>query len=191
VNLLRNLRKLGFHFSAAESEGVMHLWRYAGYLVGIAPELLRTTETEGANLCNLVLDLSGAPDQHSVELTRVLMQDAMPAPMEASLSWLMRVTGLISSEGLHKRLGRFCFGLSHGLLGDELASELKYPPTRWRYTAPLLLRLLIRPLEACRRLLPGGTRLASKVGFYQIRRLMQNQAFARPVSFPGREAPNA
>jgi hypothetical protein len=184
VGLLRQLRKLGFQFTAAETQGVMHLWRYSGYLFGIAPELLSTTETEGVNLFDLLLDLGGTSDVQSRKLTQVLMEAALPELIGAGFPWLFRVGSLVSKDTVNKQLTRFCYGLSHSLLGNALASELEYPRTLWRFAAPLLLRPMVTALELCRRLVPGGTRLVSRLGFHQIKRMMENVGGAEPKNSP-------
>jgi hypothetical protein len=207
VNLVRHLRQVGFHFSAAESEAIMHLWRYSGYLLGIEPELLCATETEGRHLAELIFELTGAPDEDSRTLIRALMEVAMPAMMEEALPWLVaaceaegearrrgwlghlghsvaRLMGLTSRSGR----ARFCYGLSHGLLRGR-AAELQYPRTTWRYTAPWLLRTFVAPLETCRRFIPGATRLAHRLGASRLERAMGNgttDTFASPSSAPPR-----
>jgi hypothetical protein len=207
VSLLQYLRQVGFHFTARESEGVMHLWRYSGYLLGIAPELLCSTETEGRRLLALLLDLAGTPDPDSVELTQSLMKRAVPVLMAAALSRLVpfgkarhkhklpRALGharhglsrlLLGLAGGLDQLTDFSYGLSHGLLGSRTASELQYPWTVWRYTAPVLLRSIITPLEMCRRFIPGATDFAFGFGFNQLRGLMESELFAR---MPASQAP--
>jgi hypothetical protein len=207
ISSLQHLRRLGFHFSPLESESVMHLWRYAGHLLGIVPELLPATETEGAVLKELLLDVAGGPDADSPKLTDALMSTAMPWLIVAALPWLVPVGddpaagrahgrlarlghGLARFLGLHGRpeatrrqLAHFCYGLSHGILGNRVAQDLHYPPTRWRYAAPALLRSFVIPLEACRRLLPGGTRVASWLGHRQMQRLLRAPLFAVAPTF--------
>jgi hypothetical protein len=65
------------------------------------------------------------------------------------------------------------------MLGRQVAEELQYPDTIWRHTAPLLLRLMIFPMELCRRLVPWGTSLACWYGQKQIERLLRSELFAR------------
>jgi hypothetical protein len=205
VNLLTQLRRVGFHFSPAESEGVMHLWRYAGHLLGIVPELIAATEAEGRKLRELILDVTGGPDEDSLRLTESLMKTAMPIMMAALIPWLMPGTeghgkspgwlarmggGLAERLGLKlrpqtykKQLAHICYGLSHNILGNEIASELRYPATHWRYSAPAVLRMIITPLEWLRRLVPGATGLAFRAGQRQIERLKRSELFARRPSF--------
>jgi hypothetical protein len=191
---LGHLRRVGFHFSAAESEGVMHLWRYCGRLIGLAPELLCATEAEGQHLLRLLLGVYDAPDAGSVRLTRALMERAMPMLLAAILPWVIpagdlpgkgRSRGWLGRVGLgvapatfRRQMSRFCYGLSHGLLGGPVVAGLEYPGTAWRHTAPLLLRALVTPAEVCRRLLPWGTALAARLGQKQMERLMLIQVFA-------------
>jgi hypothetical protein len=183
VTVLRHLRKLGFHFSAAESEAVMHLWRYSGHLLGVAPELLCATETEGDKFLDLLLALGGPPDQDSHALLTALIEQAMP-------TLLGTVLGSANppdpddprQQRWRARLVRFCYGLSHGLLGKR-ASDLNYPRTTWRYTAPLLLRSLITPLEALRRLIPGATGFVARWGQHTIKKLMKQGPVPRRPDF--------
>ncbi|HLN26493.1 MAG TPA: oxygenase MpaB family protein [Gemmataceae bacterium] len=200
--LLHHLRQIGFHFSAAESEGVMHLWRYSSHLLGVEPDLLCASESEGRELLDLILDMNSHADGHSRDLTSTLMEYAMPKMVSTVLPWLagaspeearmwpwparfgnalaqvLGVTG--RGHGAREKLAVFCYGLSHGLLGDR-ARGLPNPQTVWRYRAPRLLRSLITPLEVCRRLVPGGTGLASSIGARQFQRIMPTDS-AGPAS---------
>lgn len=203
ASLLQHLRRLGFHFSPRESDAVMHLWRYSGHLLGVVPELQCSTEDEGCTLLNLLLDVTGRPDTDSHVLTEALMKTAMPIHMAAIVPWLLPTAGdpgelksrkgffhfcrlasrqlglRVPPEVVREQLTRFCYGLSHGILGDQAAADLNYPGTSWRSAAPLLLRSFIAPLEMCRRLIPGGTSLAYWFGHRQIQRLMKTKLFAR------------
>src|SRR5262249_54951535 len=148
-------------------------------------------ETEGVRLIELILDLRGAPDKHSLELTEALLARAMPAMMGTALPWLdpldpagggqrgwlghfgHRVATLVGLTDLEGR-ARFCYGLSHGLLGPHVEG-LGYPPTAWRHVAPRLLRILITPREVWRRLCPGATRRAIERGSRQIQQIMKSK----------------
>ncbi len=204
VSQLRHLRRVGFHFTAAESEGVMHLWRYAGHLLGIVPDLNCATEREGRGLQQLLFDAYDGPDDDSIRLTESLMKIAAPALLASGLPGLLpgdahgKPRGLlgrlsrglaqflacrVQSEAFKGHLSRFCYGLSHGILGREFAASLRYPTTAWRYTAPALLRSVVAPLEACRRLIPGGTLWAARIGHRHLRHMMQTRAFAPRPTF--------
>jgi hypothetical protein len=147
VGLLDGLRRVGFHFSRAESESVMHLWRYSGYLLGIAPELLCATEDDGRRLMALIRTAQEPPDEDAQCLLKALMETAIPR--------LLSSGGPGGGKGA-ARVARFCYGLSHSLLGRQLAEGLGYPKTLWRHTARLLTRLVVTPAEVFRRLVPGA-----------------------------------
>jgi ER-bound oxygenase mpaB/B'/Rubber oxygenase, catalytic domain len=196
VTLLQHLRHLGCHFTRAESDGVMHLWRYVAYLLGISGELICTHEAAARRHKQLLLDVAGGPDADSLRLTKVLMDVGMPTLLAMFLERLFpgrqhaaqgkwskllgRIgRGLAAGSGLWPRpktglrdLVRLCYGLSHEILGDRLAAELKYPTTFWRRTAPFLVRSLVVPWECCRRTIPGAGRLAHRLGMHQFHRQM-------------------
>jgi ER-bound oxygenase mpaB/B'/Rubber oxygenase, catalytic domain len=50
AGVLDGLSRLGYRFSQVEREALVHLWRYAGYLLGVDPELLIADEFEGNRL---------------------------------------------------------------------------------------------------------------------------------------------
>jgi len=190
VTLIQNLRAIGFHFSAAESQGLMHLWRYAGHLMGVHPELTAATETQGHRLKQLLLDVAGGADEHSHQLTATLMEKAMPALMVGLMPWpgwpprLLR--GWLQRPRLvascHRHLGQFCYGLSRDILGMKVADDLHYPATFWRHVAPRLLRWAVTPLELTRLLLPGGTDLAAWLGHRHLQHLIKMDLVAKPLS---------
>lgn len=150
VAVLDGLRRLGFHFTYREVEGLILLWRYSGYLIGIDPELLCGTEAEVRRLGELIHQAEGLPDQDSQELVWALMATAKDYGERLQLkkvAWLLPL----------------CYGLSHWLIGGRRAAELSYPKTFWRLAFPLL-HPVISGVEFLRRLIPGGNKLAVAAG---------------------------
>jgi hypothetical protein len=47
VGVLDGLTRLGYRFKPVEREAMVHLWRYAGYLLGVEPDLQVADEIEG------------------------------------------------------------------------------------------------------------------------------------------------
>jgi len=124
VGVLDGLSRLGYRFERVEREALVHLWRYAGYLLGVNPELLIADEFEGNRLLNLIFDLEPVPDNDSRALVDALMQTSFDY-----------VRGF--------RVGRYCnvnlcYGMSHALIGSEHANALGYPNTRWRWLVPVI-----------------------------------------------------
>jgi extracellular factor (EF) 3-hydroxypalmitic acid methyl ester biosynthesis protein len=175
VALVDNLRRVGFHVSTEEGEAVMQVWRYSGYLLGIAPELLCATEPEGRRLLELIRSTQGPPDTDARALTDALMKRAIPG---------LVLRGRRGTEHRAPELALRCFGLSQALLGQPVAEALQYPKTAWRYLACPLTRALIVPIEICRRLLPGGHALAVRYGTWRVRRRLRANPDAAHASFP-------
>jgi len=65
VGVLDGLSRLGHRFERVEREALVHLWRYAGYLLGIQPELLIAEEFEGTRLLDLMFAFEPEPDDDS------------------------------------------------------------------------------------------------------------------------------
>lgn len=122
VGVLDGLSRLGYRFNRMEREAVVHLWRYAGYLLGIDSELLIADEFEGNRLLDLMFAFEPEPDNDSRALVDALMQTSFDY-----------VRGF--------RVGRYCsvnlcYGMSRALIGDEHAKALGYPETSWRWLVP-------------------------------------------------------
>lgn len=124
VGVLDGLTRLGYRFEPAERDALMHLWRYAGYLLGIKPELLIANELEGQQLLELMFAFEPEPDDDSRALVNALMQTSFDYVRNFKL-------GRICSVNL-------CYGISRALLGKEHASALGYPKTLWRWLVPMV-----------------------------------------------------
>lgn len=122
VGVLEGLTRLGYRFDAREREAVVHLWRYAGYLVGVEPELLVASEGEGRKLLDLISACEPMPDDDSRALTHALMQTA----------WEY----LRGFRAARHSTVNLCYGISRTLIGDDRAEKLGYPQTAWRWLIP-------------------------------------------------------
>jgi mpaB/rubber oxygenase-like protein len=122
VGVLDGLSRLGYRFDRIEREALVHLWRYAGYLLGIDSELLIADEFEGNRLLNLMFGFEPQPDDDSRALVNALMQTSFDY-----------VRGFKAGRCCSVNL---CYGMSHALIGDEHAKALGYPKTSWRWLVP-------------------------------------------------------
>jgi hypothetical protein len=114
---LDGIRKLGIEADRDESESFMHLWRYAGHLMGVDTEILPTSEFDAVNLMELIRATEGAPDEDSRALTRALLDSGITnvkSPKERRLGMLQR------------EMGR---GFCRAFLGQEMADALGVPKT--------------------------------------------------------------
>src|SRR5262249_11935806 len=130
----------------SEREALMQLWRYSGYLSGVAPELLCATESEARRMLEMVLELEGPPDDDSRALINALML-------------VGHATGFKEAEWLTQ----LCYGISYALIGEERARALGYPRT-WRRRIVAALRPVFSGVDFVRSLVPGGRRLVDALG---------------------------
>ncbi|WP_067539773.1 oxygenase MpaB family protein [Nocardia crassostreae] len=159
---------VGLQFSRREKAAVYHLWRYVGHLIGLDPEILPADETDTWRLLWLQADYEFQPDADSRTLSEALV-GALPT-----------LYGL-DHGGLPARLAGRAFTLysvsySRILLGHTNADFLGMPYSRVSTAAVLATAALNGALEVPRRLIPGATRLAERLGRRTTERMM-----ARPV----------
>ena len=122
VGVLDGLSRLGYRFEQVEREALVHLWRYAGYLLGVDSELLIADEFEGNRLLDLMFSFEPVPDDDSRALVDALMQTSYDY-----------VRGFKAGRCCSVNL---CYGMSQALIGDEHAAALGYPKTNWRWLVP-------------------------------------------------------
>lgn len=135
------IRILGVHPSPREVEDVLHLWRYAGWLMGVHPELAWSTEREGRRFMELVRETQGPPDDDSRGLAHALLfsgaqtREGDPASRKPPPRWI-------------------AFAICRTLLGDEMADALAVPKTPATLAMPVVRRL-VRAWETVRTRVPA------------------------------------
>lgn len=77
VVMLGGLRKLGVQATSREARGVMMLWSYACWLMGVDTRWLRFSEREGAILLHCTLMTQSQPDWTSQALGQALSQEPL------------------------------------------------------------------------------------------------------------------
>ena len=157
VGVLDALRRIGYLFKSTEREALIHLWRYAGYLLGVEGELLVAGEWEAHRLLDLIFTFEPKPDDDSRGLVQALMQTS-----------LAYVRGFKTGRACSANL---CHGISRALIGDERADALGYPRTFWRWLVPA-----VRPatwlIETARCFSPSVQALARVAGPKAFRHLL-------------------
>jgi NADH dehydrogenase len=127
VGVLDGLTRLGYRFERVEREALVHLWRYAGYLLGVEHELLVADEFEGHRLLDLMFAFEPQPDDDSRALVDALMQTS--------------ITYVRNFKAGRRCSVNLCYGISRALIGDGQADALGFPKTNWKFVVPA-----IRPL---------------------------------------------
>ncbi|WP_394823090.1 oxygenase MpaB family protein [Pendulispora albinea] len=155
---LLSLRVLGILHSRREREAIMHFWRYVGYVMGVDEKLLPRNYREGKRYLRLLGASQPDPDEDSRALASALVYFPLAygtTPFER------RATAILCAlRG----------GLSRSIMGDVAADALGLPDDRWKY-AVFAISPAISTMEIARRLVPGGRRVAVRVG----RRILRSQ----------------
>lgn len=149
VAFIGGLTAQGFLLSRREREALMHLWRYVGVLLGVRPDLIPRSFDEGLEVAWIFNATELGPDADGRRLARALIE-----------AW----EGGASFRGTLGRVeGRFLCGLTRFILGARAADALALPDDAWKY-APLLAAPARGSLEVLRLLIPGGRRVAVRLG---------------------------
>ena len=170
VVYLTGLRAMGMRFSRDESEGLVHMWRYIGYLLGVDEALLPANELEGRRMAYAVMNSQPGADEDSRKLAAALRM----APATAART------------PLQKRFAPYDIayrtGLSRAILGDRIADELGLPADGWKYAIAVTTPLTFA-LETVRMHTPGLTALAVRLGERALDKLEARVSAQAEVTF--------
>lgn len=72
---IQGLQKLGIKISSEEEEGLYHLWKYIGYLLGIPPDYLPNNRIEAVEQFYYWTSLQSEGDEDSTLLAQALLQE--------------------------------------------------------------------------------------------------------------------
>jgi len=111
---LQSARKLGVPLTEEESDGFMHIWRYATWLLGVPEELLFSSEAEALHLREVAKACELPPGPMAVEVAHGYIN---------TVPELLGITG----PSKQKRLLSALFRTSRALMGHELANALEFP----------------------------------------------------------------
>lgn len=146
--LLQGLESLGVPLREAEGDAVIHLWRYAGHLMGVDTELLPTTRRDATRLMDLIDESQAPPDEDSRKLTRALFEvpylEIEMAPKAERAA----------AERIAYRSRELLRVAARELLGKPLADQLGIETSPWRGALPMLRRL-VRTSALLARNVPG------------------------------------
>jgi len=160
----------GYLITARERQGLMHLWRYVGHLLGVRDALLPKTFREGIEVGRIINGTEAGPDDDSRALAGALMQ----------------ATRELHAEGLGPFLGnlrsRQELGLSRLILGRRASLALGLPDDAFRF-APLLFMPATITTEVLQRVIPGGRQLAIHLGSHITRTAIERSLGGKPPPF--------
>jgi hypothetical protein len=153
--VLDTLRKLGFEPEPEEVHLFMQLWRYSGYLIGVHPEVLPTSEREARRLMEILACTMSEPDDDSRRLTRALFDAREDDHIEAARG--RRLAG----ERQAKLVVKMGQGMIRGVLGQALADQLAVPDHRYKHLFPVV-HAMVHGLEGALQALPAAIRARAR-----------------------------
>ena len=114
ARLLKHMKTLGAVYNDEKRASVMAVWRYSGYLMGIPETILFRDEDEALRLYDIGLMCEPDSPIESVVMAHSLINSA-------SL-----IAGMTDPEA-RRKLARYVYKISRGLIGQDVAKELMYP----------------------------------------------------------------
>ena len=114
---IKHSESLGARYSAEERASFHAVWRYTGYLMGI-PESILFTDEEHALRLHRVGTICEPLSQDAIIMTNALINSA---PL---------VAGIDDPEERKKLVHNVIYPVSRGLVGNELADQLRFPSNR-------------------------------------------------------------
>ncbi len=124
---LHSLHKLGNTFSAEEENGLFHLWKYVGYLLGIPENLLPNNRKQATEYFYLWTSVQPSADQDSVLLAHSLLNESLENP-------------IMKHAFQRKNLRYLHICCTWFLLDDEVCRRLKIPEVSYRKVFPEIKR---------------------------------------------------
>lgn len=115
--LLKRAEMLGVTLSEKERRSFMLVWRYAGHLMGVPPDLQVGSKEDAIRLQAIGALCEPAPTLESIILANGLINSA---PIVAG----------ITDPKARRQLARKIYRISRAMIGDRLADQLNYPPMR-------------------------------------------------------------
>lgn len=126
---------LGANFTEEERKGVMDVWRYSGYLMGIPESILYSSAKEAEQVYEVAYLCEPPPSEESRHLANTLIQ-SIPSVAQ------------ITDEAEKKKIVNLAYRLSRALIGNKLANGFGYPKQRpWHVGTLALFRARQRLLR--------------------------------------------
>ncbi|GEJ45318.1 hypothetical protein CRS_19260 [Chryseobacterium sp. ON_d1] len=120
---LHSLKKLGNCFSAEEEQGIFHLWKYVGYLLGIPEQLLPNNKKQATEYFYLWTSVQPSSDKDSVLLAHSLLDESLENP-------------ILKFEFQRKNLRYLHICCTWFLLDDEVCKRLQIPDVPYKTLFP-------------------------------------------------------
>ena len=122
------LKKMGIHISKEEEAGLFHLWKYAGYLLGIPVEYLPENKKQATEILYCWTTLQPRADSDSVLLTTALIDENLISPV-------------FDKQSQREKLRYLHICCIRYFLDDETCTRLQVPEVKRPGLFPLSVRI--------------------------------------------------
>lgn len=142
---LKAMRTLGVRFTHREIDDILHLWRYVGHLVGVAPELTPITMAEYDAIEDLYALTSPGPDAEDRRFVAALTD------FQAA-----EAARVLPPGPARRQAKAIINGYQRAFVGDAAADALGVPDTRFKHLPRLTAPLRAAAFATHDRLVPDG-----------------------------------
>ena len=118
MQLLKYAQLLGARFNQQEKDGVLAIWRYAGYVMGIPESILYIDGKNAEQIYNIGYMCEPEPGKESIAMANLLI-NSVPD-----------IAG-VSDPKEEEQLITLAYRLSTVLIGRNLAKQFQYPQYSW------------------------------------------------------------
>ncbi len=171
---IRSLSKLGIALRRTEIDGFLLLWRYAGYVLGIAPDLLPHSIEEQQAFFLSSCKHQAKPDKLSVQ-TKGVLDDVAKTLTRRTRPAYPTVRTFLHQVTRHLSGNDYVTGMQIDDLGDYWALEA--------------FRGLGRGFSFTRHFVPGGEAALHKLGAREFSRVLRRQAKHKAPGYRVQENP--
>lgn len=112
---VKHSESLGAKYSTEERASFHHVWRYAGYLMGIPETILFTDEAHAIHIYRVGSILEPPPTEDAIVMTNALINSA---PLVANIT---------DPAERRKLVNKVIYPISRALVGNHLADQLNFP----------------------------------------------------------------
>lgn len=137
ARLLEFAAMLGAPLDDDDRAGFMAVWSYAAHLMGVPEALMFHSQADGLRLFRIATACEPPPDYDAIAMAHCILNSA---PI---------VIGVTEPKARHA-FAQYAFRVSRELVGDALADQLRFPPSRsflllpWLRTRGRIVRGLVR-----------------------------------------------
>ena len=119
---VKHSEALGARYSPEERASFHDVWRYTGYLMGIPETILFADESHALHIYRIGSMCEPPPTPEAIIMTNALVNSA---PL---------VAGIEDREEREKLVKGNLYPISRALIGNKLADQLNFPPSRLPFT---------------------------------------------------------